>query len=405
MPPSDLVRLLERRMPDLLLTNCRVPDGRTGMNVLLSDGVIAAIGPETPPAPETLDLGGDLLLPALTDGHIHLDKSMFGLPWMPHAAGPDRMSRIATDARVLPSLPVEPRATTLLRRCIAAGTTYLRSHVDITPAFGLRNLEAVLAVRQAHAHACHIQTVAFPQAGVMRAPGTLELLEDALRQGADLLGGLDPCEVDRDPKGQLDALFGLAARHGKGLDIHLHEGSELGLFSLAEICARTRALGMQGKVWVSHGFCLGAAPETRLQAAAAQMAEAGVGLVSHGAGAAPLPPLLRLAEAGVAVVCGNDNIRDIWSPYGTGDMLERAAIIGWRLDARTDAAMTRLFGLVGAAGARMLGVAPPAVAIGAPACLFSVAAEGVAEAIAQHPRRGMVVFRGRVVARDGSFTG
>jgi len=66
-------------------------------------------------------------------------------------------------------------------------------------------------------------------------------------------------------------------------------------------------------------------------AAAADMAEAGVGLVSHGAGAAPLPPLLRLAEARVPIALGNDNMRDTWGPYGTGDMLERAAIIGWRL--------------------------------------------------------------------------
>src|SRR3954471_10358196 len=241
----------------MLLTNCRLPDGRTAMHVLVHGDRVAAILDAPVEDAEVVDLGGALLLPALTDFHLHLDKSLFGLPWMPHAAGPDRMSRIETDARVLPGLPVEPRATALLRRCIAAGTVHFRTHVDITPDFGLRNLEGVLAVKAAHAGQCHIQTVAFPQAGVMRAPGTLALLEEALRMGADLLGGLDPCEVDRDPKGQLDALFGLAGRHGVGLDIHLHEGGELGLFTLAEICARTRGLGMQGRVWVSHGFCLG----------------------------------------------------------------------------------------------------------------------------------------------------
>lgn len=388
----------------MLLSNCRLPNGRAGMHVLVRDGRVAALLDAPVPEAEVIDLGGELLLPALTDFHLHLDKALFGLPWMPHAAGPDRMSRIETDARILPSLPVEPRATALLRRCIAAGTTHFRTHVDITPAFRLRNLEGVLAVKAAHAQACHIQIVAFPQAGVMRAPGTLELLEEALRMGADVLGGLDPCEVDRDPKGQLDALFALAERHGVGLDIHLHEAGELGLFTLAEICARTRAAGMQGRVWVSHGFCLGAAPEPRLQAAAATMAETGVGLVSHGAGAAPLPPLLRLAEAGVAVLIGNDNMRDTWSPYGTGDMLERLAIIGWRLDARSDAAMARLFGMATEAGARALGLEPPAVAVGAVASFASVPAEGVGEAIAQHPGRGMVVFGGRMVAKGGGAT-
>jgi cytosine/adenosine deaminase-related metal-dependent hydrolase len=392
-------------MADLVLRNCRLPDGRSGISVVVSGGRVAALTDSPPEAAAVEDLHGALLLPALTDFHLHLDKALFGLPWMPHAAGPDRMSRIETDARLLPSLPVEPRATALLRRCIAAGTVHFRSHVDITPDFGLRNLEGVLAVKAAHAHACHIQTVAFPQAGVMRAPGTLDLLEEALRQGADLLGGLDPCEVDRDPKGQLDALFAVAERHGKGIDLHLHEGGELGLFTLAEICARTRAHGMQGKVWVSHGFCLGAAPEPRLLAAAAMMAEAGVGLVSHGAGGATLPPLLRLAEAGVAVLLGNDNMRDTWSPYGTGDMLERAAIIGWRLDARTDAALARLFRMVAEDGARAMGLEPPAVAVGAVASFVSVPAEGVGEAIAQHPGRGVVVFKGKLAGRGGVFAG
>lgn len=386
----------------MLLSHCRLPDGRADMHVLVREGRVAAIldvPPEIPAGgPAVIDCGGALLLPALTDFHVHLDKSLFGLPWMPHAAGPDRMSRIETDARILPTLPVGPRATALLQRCIAQGSVYVRSHVDITPAFGLRNLEAVLALREAEAGRCHIQTVAFPQAGVMRAPGTLDLLEEALRLGADLLGGLDPCEVDRDPRGQLDALFALAGRYGVGLDIHLHEAGELGLFSLAEICARTRAAGMQGKVWVSHGFALGAAPEARLQRAAAEMAESGVGLVSHGAGGAALPPLLRLAEMGVAVLLGNDNMRDTWGPYGTGDMLERAAIIGWRLDARTDAAIAALLRMATEDAPRAMGIEPPAVAPGAVASFVLLPAETPAEAVAQHPPRRLVVYRGRVVA-------
>ncbi len=379
----------------MLLTNCRLPDGRTGVHVLVRGERVAAILDAPVADAEVVDVAGGLLLPAFTDFHLHLDKSLFGLPWMPHAAGPDRISRIETDALILPGLPVEPRATAMLRRCLAAGSVHFRTHVDITPAFGLRNLEGVLAVKAAHAGQCHIQVVAFPQAGVMRAPGTLDLLEAALRQGAEVLGGIDPCEVDRDPKGQFDAIFALAGRHGVGLDIHLHEAGELGLFSIAEICARTRAAGMQGKVWISHGFALGAAPEGKLMAAAADMAEAGVGLVSHGAGATPLPPLLRLADAGVPVCLGNDNMRDTWGPYGTGDMLERAAIVGWRLDARTDDAIGRVLGWVTEAGARALGMEVPGVGVGAVASFVSVMAEGVGEAVAQHFARGVVVFRGR----------
>jgi cytosine/adenosine deaminase-related metal-dependent hydrolase len=80
-----------------------------------------------------LDIGGDLVLPGLVDGHMHLDKTLMGLPWMPHAAGPTRMSRIETEKRVLPHLPVstEERAGNLIEACVARGTAHLRTHVDM----------------------------------------------------------------------------------------------------------------------------------------------------------------------------------------------------------------------------------------------------------------------------------
>ena len=309
-----------------------------------------------------------------------------------------------TDATLLPSLPLstEARAGALIRRVVGFGTAFIRSHVDITPAFGLSALEGVLAARAAHRGMVQIQTVAFPQAGILRAPGTEALLDAALRAGADLLGGLDPCEVDRDPKGHLDIIFRLAEKHGVGLDIHLHEAGMLGLFSLQEFCARVRAHGMQGRATISHGFCLGGIGESDQKAAAALLAESGVALATHGAGGASLPPLGLLRAAGVLVVCGHDNLRDSWGPYGSGDMLERAALIGWRADWRRDDQLADLLAMVTVEGAQALGAGARGIGVGMPADFFSVAAENGQEAIAQHPTpRGVVVFGGRVVATGG----
>ena len=88
--------------------------------------------------------------------------------------------------------------------------------------------DGVLATREALAGRVDIQIVAFPQSGLLIRPGTAELLDRALAAGADVLGGLDPCAIDRDPARSLDLLFDLAERHGKPLDIHLHEPGELG---------------------------------------------------------------------------------------------------------------------------------------------------------------------------------
>src|SRR3954471_1198898 len=154
---------------DLLLDNARLEDGRTGMAVAIRAGRIAALllpGAPRPAAAETRDLGGELLLPSLTDGHMHLDKTLFGLPWWPHQAEPFRMSRIETDQRVLPQLPLSAaeRASALIRRCVGYGTAHIRTHVDITPRFGLTALEGVLEAKARHAGEVFIQTVAFPQA-------------------------------------------------------------------------------------------------------------------------------------------------------------------------------------------------------------------------------------------------
>jgi cytosine/adenosine deaminase-related metal-dependent hydrolase len=107
-------------------------------------------------------------------------------------------------------------------------------------------------------------------------------------------------------------------------------------------------------------------------------------------------------EAGVQVFCGNDDVRDTWSPYGTADMLERAAIIGWRIDWRTDPLLDALFGMVSGDGARALGIAEHGIAVGKHANLSTLPAETIAEAIGQHPPRRLVLFAGRVVARDGT---
>ena len=396
---------------DTLLVNLRLADGGApGRALALKDGRIAAILPPDAPAPpagQILDLDGDLLLPALVDGHMHLDKTLFGLPWTPHAAEPFRMSRIATDQALLPSLPLDTaaRAGALIRRCVANGTAHIRTHADITPAFGLSALEGVLAARESHQAAVTVQVVAFPQAGVMRAGGKpmLDLLDAAIAAGAELMGGIDPCEVDRDPRGQLDGIFAIAEKRGVGVDIHLHEPGELGLFSLQEICARVRAHGMAGRATISHGFCLGAISESKQKATAEMMAKAGVALVTHGAGNATMPPLMLLRRAGVRVFCGNDDVRDTWSPYGNADMLERASVIGWREDLRHDPLLLELFAMVSSEGAAALGIAGHGIAPGNPAHFFTLNAENIPDAIGAHPPRRRVFYAGRLVAENSEW--
>jgi cytosine deaminase len=124
-------------------------------------------------------------------------------------------------------------------------------------------------------------------------------MEHALRLGAETVGGLDPCAIDRDPKGHLDTVFGLAERFGRNVDIHLHEPGEMGLFSMELIIERTRALGMAGKVIVSHAFCLGMPDPSLVDPLIAALADAGIAIMTTAPAARPAPPVAKLVMAGV----------------------------------------------------------------------------------------------------------
>jgi len=272
-------------------------------------------------------------------------------------------------------------------------------HVDVDTAAGLDSLHGVLEARDAYADRVDVELVAFPQSGLLVRPGTAELLEAAVRAGADLVGGLDPAGFDHRPVEHLDTIFAIAGRHGCGLDIHLHDGGELGAFTIDLIIERTRALGLAGKVTISHAFALAEVPEARLERLVDGLAGQRVSLTTVAPSNRPPLPLARLAAAGVAVGLGCDGIRDLWSPWGDGDLLGRAALLAWRAGARRDQDLAAALELATAGGAGVLGLDGHGLEPGCWADLALVPASTVGEAVVAHPPRSLVLKRGRVVAR------
>lgn len=151
---------------------------------------------------------------------------------------------------------------------------------------------------------------------------------------------------------------------------------------------------------VSHAYCLGQVDEATLDRAASALAGAEVSLMTNGP-AGTMPPVLRLRAHGVRVFAGSDNIRDAWWSYGTGDMLERATIIGLEGGLMTDEELGYAASLVTDSAARALGLAEYGLQPGNRADLVVVAATNPAEAVAGHPERLLVVHHGRVVRGTG----
>jgi cytosine/adenosine deaminase-related metal-dependent hydrolase len=388
---------------DLLLRNVR-PMGKAPADVMIRDGRITAIAPGIAlPAAAEEDGQGMLLLPGLVEAHTHLDKTMWGMPYRPNSSGPRLIDRIENERRLRRELGIDParQSARQVVQSVRMGTTHIRSHVDIDTVHGLWGVEGVLATRERHRDIIDIELVAFPQSGMMQRPGTAELMDRALAMGVEHVGGLDPCAIDRDPKGQLDAVFGLAQKHGRPVDIHLHETGEMGAFSLDLIMERTRALGMQGKVMVSHAFCLGSNEPAVLDPLIEGLAALDIAIMTVGSASRPAPPVKRLVEMGIRVCSGSDGIRDTWGPYGNADMLERAMFVGLRNNFRRDEEVEIAFGVCTTGGAAVLRLEGYGVAVGCVADLFLVPGATIADAVVSRPPRALVIKRGQVVARDG----
>ncbi|MEV4887966.1 amidohydrolase [Nonomuraea sp. NPDC055795] len=390
-------------MTDLLLRDARIWGSDALTDLLIRDGAVAAAGTDLAAAGVPVEgLGGQLLLPGFVDAHAHVDKTMWGGPWVPHDAGPGLMGKIrnGVEARPALGLPSADYITALLQQMVVSGTTHARSHVDVDTAMGLAGVEAVREAVARLDGRITVDLVAFPQAGLLTAPGTADLMDQALAAGVGLVGGIDPAGLENAPVEHLDVVFGLAEKHGAGVDIHLHDGGPLGVWQYDLIIERTLALGMRGKVTISHGYALGEVPADVQARVIARLAEAGVSLATVAPASAPPLPLTALREAGVPVGAGNDGVRDLWSPYGNGDMLERALFLAQRSRFVRDEEIEIALEAATLGGARVTG-RRAGFAVGDPGDFVAVNARTPAEAVCVRPARSLVVKSGRVVAREG----
>ncbi len=219
--------------------------------------------------------------------------------------------------------------------------------------------------------------------------------------GADCIGGLDPSTVDRDPAGHLDIIFDMAARYGIEVDIHLHEPGMLGAFAVELIAERTQALGLQGRVTISHVFCLGMIAEAYLSRLIDLLLENRITIMSLGSGRSDFPPLERLYKAGVALCTGTDGVRDTWGPYNSVDMLERVKLLGYRCGFRKDEEIEMLLDVATYGGARVMGDVEYGLQVGKRADFVVVAGDTPAQAVIEQLPRTYVVKQGKLVAAEG----
>jgi cytosine deaminase len=369
------------------------PWGGPVTDLYVLDGVFTA---ERPEGASVLDGQGQLALPALVDAHAHLDKTTWGRPYRAHTAGESLASLIDNERAHRGELgPVAERAGALLDRYVANGVLHIRSHVDVDPEIGLGSIRGV--VEAAASRPVTVEIVAFPQSGLLIRPGTAELMAEAVDAGAHLIGGIDPAGFDGDPIRHLETIFGVAAGKGVGLDIHLHDRGSLGAWQIDRIVDYTREHDLTGRVTIAHCFALSTVDQGRQQQLIDAIASVDIALTTVAPGTTPQLPLKALSAAGVRVGIGHDGVRDLWSPYGTGDLLEKVHAVAYMSGYRDDADIDSVLRAATHGGADVIDLRDYGLTPGCRANLLLLPVTSTVEAVMDRPGQRTVIANGAVV--------
>jgi len=372
-------------------------------HLLIKDGKIEKIIPSIEEINDDLPRENAqqlLALPSFIEKHCHLDKTLLGDRWRSVTPVRNIFERLEIEKEVLPTLKTttQERAERLLGIYVKSGITHVRTHVDIYPEVGLKNLEEVQKALHSYEGKLTHEIVAFPQHGLLRTDSR-ELVRKALQNGATHVGGVDPATVDGDIDASLKAMVELALEGKAGIDLHLHDPNHLGIFTIKKLAQLTIEAGLQGKVSISHAFGLGDIPLSQAEEMAVLLAEAGITIISSVPIDRKFPPMGLLRNKGVSVAVGCDNIFDVWSPFGNGDILENVArlaeISGW-VDERS-LAQTLSYITDGKTPLNYEGeqVWPK---VGDEANIVLVDASCSAEAVARRATRVATMFRGELVS-------
>ncbi|PZF74960.1 deaminase [Taibaiella soli] len=294
-----------------------------------------------------IDAKGWLMLPAFKDMHAHLDKNLYGLPWQ--AVSDTRKTvkdQIAYEQKMIPEwlkTSVE-RTGKLIDFLQSNGTHFIRSHFNIDPTSGFDSLKHLEIVLENKKKTIGAELVAFPQHGVFYTD-TAPLLKEVAKMNIDFIGGVDPYSIDGSIEKTMDLITQLALDNNKGIDIHLHEVGVTGNKTIEFLINKAKENpALRGKTFVSHAFTLGHLSDLETERMAANLAEAGVGIVSSVPFGNTVMPIPLLRKHGVEVLIGNDNIQDHWNTFGPGHMLQKARLIASLYGYTSEWALSRTLG-------------------------------------------------------------
>ena len=407
-------------MLDLIILNASLPDGRSPIDIGILDGRIVTVEHTlVADAHEVIDAAGQLVSPPFVDPHFHMDSTLsYGQPRVNQSG--TLLEGIALWGELKPLLTQDAIIERAMAYCdwaVAKGLLAIRSHVDVCDP-RLLAVEALLEVKHRVAPYLDLQLVAFPQDGVLRAPGALENLTRALDMGVEVVGGIPHFErTMADGAESVRILCELAAERGLRVDMHCDESDDPLSRHIETLAQHTHRLGLHGRVAGSHLTSMHSMDNYYVSKLIPLIREAGVAAIANPLinitlqgrhdtyprrrGMTRVPELLA---GGVPVAFGHDCVMDPWYALGSGDMLE-VANMGLHVAQMTgQAAMRQCYSAVTDTAAAILGLEGYGIAPGCRADLVMLQATDPVEALRLRATRLMVMRAGRVIARTPPAT-
>lgn len=323
----------------MIIQNAKLRAQEGLWNIVVQDGKFVSITESTLNAEghEVIDVAGSLVLPPFIEPHIHLDTTLTaGEPeWNQSGTLFEGIQRWSQRKETLTHDDVVLRSKTALKWQIAQGIQHVRTHVDVTDP-DLTALKALLEVKEEMAPYVDIQLVAFPQEGILSFPNGVELLEEAMKLGADVVGGIPHFEFTREyGVDSMKIVFDMAEKYDRLVDIHCDEIDDEQSRFVEVVAKEAFERGLGARTTASHTTAMGSYNDAYAYKLFRLLKMSGIHFVSnplvniHLQGRFDTYPKRRgltrvkeLLEAGLNVCFGHDDIFDPWYPLGTGKMLQ-----------------------------------------------------------------------------------
>jgi cytosine/creatinine deaminase len=369
------------------------------VDIAIKDGVIVDIDNQIyGDANVVFDAQKRITIPGFVDCHTHLDKCLLNeqQPYQ-EGTGPQKGALTYEMKKNFTVEDITVRAEKMINRAIKAGTLHWRTNVDVDGSVGLKGIEALLKLKKKYENLIHIQVAAFAQEGVFWDGQTEVLLEEALKIGADLVGGHTIAKGEGEK--HIDFILDLAKKYGVKADFHLDESGNREHYLLPYLSKKIVENNLQGQVNGIHLCTLSALTPEELEEAMKYIEDAqlSVTVAPTAISTRNIAPVKRVLKTGVPVGLASDNMRDFFNPLGSGDVKQVALLLSYLQRFFLQEEVEQVFKMITDGGAKVLSLKDYGIKIGATADVTVLDASSVNEVIAYQSQPAFTVRAGTVI--------